>query len=183
MQTGSSLLSGLTSVIAVVALLGLAVGIGVSNTDLLNFNRSVAEAETLKYTAELQAQQNPIILQYFERIQDAETKAAIEKINIETEAFREELKSKLIAKQRANAVWLMVGPLAVLTIAIALGILLVQYGRSRLLLAEAKAAQIKMIQVARANERAWRTDELTQQAKIPAEGGNGHHTVEAAVTR
>ncbi len=175
-----SLFSGLASVILVVALLGAALGIGISNTDLLNFNRSAAEAEAMRSATRVQNQKDLIDIQTHQRIKLAEATAIIEKISTDTQAYRQQVIQELRAQQHMNTVWLVTGPLAVVIIVIALGAFLVQLGRSQVLLAEAKVTRIKMIQAAREKEIAWRAAKMTKISSSSAKGGNGHKSVKVS---
>lgn len=177
MTMSNSLFSGLASVILVIALLGIAVGVAVSNTDLLNFNRSAAEVEILKQTAQVQAQRDAIDMDNYQRIKAAKTEAELARLELEQEALRKERAYALTARQRLDQVWLIVGPLAVLILVFALTLFLMQYGRSQLLMAQARSTQVKMIQAARVNELTWRAANIASAGKVPAQDGNGHHPV------
>jgi hypothetical protein len=192
-------LAGLLGIVVVIAMIGVVSGVAISGTDLLNFNTSAAEARILEMDAELQSKKDAIDLQYYEAIQAARTESEKEALRLELKAQKDGLEQEL-AHQRAQDeldlalarptryVVLAVGTLAALIVSVGLAVFLIQYGRSRLVSAQAEATHAQAApwdvyawraeQVRRAREReiADRMRTMGQQTtREPDTGGNGKH--------
>ena len=192
-------LAGMLGIIVVIAMIGVISGVAISGTDLLNFNTSAAEARIREMEAQLETDKDAIDLQYHKAIQAARTESEEEALRLELEAQKARLEQEL-AHQRAQDeldlalarptryVVLAVGTLAVLIVSVGLAVFLIQYGRSRLVSAQAEATHA---QAAPWDVYAWRAEqirrarerEITERMRAmdqqttgePGTGGNGKH--------
>ena len=192
-------LAGMLGIIVVIAMIGVISGVAISGTDLLNFNTSAAEARIQEMEAELQLEKDAIDLQYYEAIQAAQTESEKEALRLELEAQKDRLEQEL-AHQRAQDeldlalarptryVVLAVGTLTALIVSVGLAVFLIQYGRSRLVSAQAEAThahaapwnvpawRAEQIRHAREREIAERMHAMDQKiTREPGTGGNGNH--------
>jgi hypothetical protein len=197
MVSNNTPLAGLLGILVATALIGAISGLALSGTDLLNFNTSAVEARIREQEAQLEADKAAIDLQYYEIIQAARTESEKEELRLELEARKRELEEDLAHQRARNELYLalarptryavlVVGTLATLIVSVGLSVFLIQYGRSRLVLAQAEvthaapwhapAWRAEQIRRAREQEVAERELALGQQAgREPATGGNGRH--------
>jgi hypothetical protein len=198
-------------IVSVVALIGAIAGLGLADTDLLNSNTSAAEARArdqetqeraLKaaidadaYRAEGAAKIERVFsdVTNYIAIQRAQTRAEVERIQLAVEATQHQVEQDLELARLTRYVVLVAGISAALIMSIGLAIFLIQCGRSRLVLAQAKVPQANLWQVpawraaqvrrARERERTERWVALSQQAiEQSIVGGNGKHPPESKET-
>ena len=166
LSTNFSLFGGLAKVVIVLVLLGLLMGLVLTGSDLTNFITNSAKAEAIRVQTDLDAQQKQIDLENYATIQKAETQAKEERTMAETKAFERSLELDLLQKERKVALdlevstfskylWSGVMPFIVSYLGIGFIIFMVQAGRSRLILAQARAKQIDPWQ-----DIAWRKERI-----------------------
>ena len=206
MVSNNTPLAGLLGIVVVIAIIGAISGLALSETDLLNFNTSAAEARIRELEAQLQAEkaasdqelyQAEIAAQIEQVASDLESHKAIEsarvqaekdKIRLEVTARQHKLDQDLALARLTRFAALIVMTLATLIVSVGLTVFLIQYGRSRLVLAQAEATHTQAApwhvstwraeQIRRARERevAEREAALGQQTtRKPGSGGNGRH--------
>jgi len=212
MVMNSTPLSGLIGIIVVVVLIGTVAGLALADTDLLNFNTSAAAARAQDQETQLQGQKATSDMELYQAenaatiekvrsdlanykaIQAAHTQAEKDKIGLEVTARQRELDQNLALARLTRLVGLTVVALAALIVIGGLGIFLIQYGRSRVLLAQAQTTQATMwdnpiwrteqIRQARAREILERQAALGQQAiGQSTTGGNGRYPPESEPTQ
>ncbi len=168
MVSNNTPLAGLLGIVVVIALIGAISGLALSGTDLLNFNTSAAEAHIREMEAQLQADKTAIDLQYYKAIQAARTESEKEELRLELEAQKRKLEQELAHQRARNEldlvlarltryVVLTVGALATLMVSVGLAIFLIQYGRSRLVLAQ---AEVTHTHAASWHVPAWRAEQI-----------------------
>jgi len=192
-------LAGLLGIVVVIAMIGAISGVALSGTDLLNFNTSASEARIREMEAEFQSKKDAIDLQYYAAIQAAQTESEKEALRLELKAKKNMLEQELAHKRAQDEldlelarptryVVLAIGTLTALILSVGLAIFLIQYGRSRLVLAQAEAThahaapwdvyawRAEQIRRAREREIAERMRAMDQQTtREPGTGGNGKH--------
>ena len=181
MVSNNTPLAGLLGIVVVIAIIGAISGLALSETDLLNFNTSAAEARI----RELEARSEREALQ---RKLDQDLAHQREQAKQNLVHQREQATQNLWLARLTRYVALIVGALATLIVSVGLTVFLIQYGRSRLVLAQAEATHTQAApwhvstwraeQIRRARERevAEREAALGQQTtRKPGSGGNGRH--------
>ena len=157
---------GLVKVILALVLIGLIMGLVLTGSDLTNFITNSAKAEAIRVQTDLDAQQKQIDLENYATIQKAETQAKEERTLAETKAFERSLELDLLQKERKVALdlevatfskylWSGMIPLLVFCFVIGIVIIMVQTGRSHLVVAQAQAEQIDPWQ-----DLAWRKERI-----------------------
>jgi len=211
MVSNNTPLSGMIGIVSVVALIGAVAGLGLAGTDLLNYNRSAADARAQDQETQERVQEAAIDLNVhraagaaqIEKIvsdlvnymatQKAQTQAQTEGIWLAVEAERRQEEQDLELARLTRYVALVAGTSATLILSIGLAMFLIQCGRSRVMTAQTKGAQMNLWQTpawraaqvrrARERERTERWVALSQQAiEQSIVGGNGQHPPESKET-
>ena len=175
--------AGLVGVIVVLLIAGLMMGLTVSNTDLVNFNRSAAEARAMDLETQTAAQIAEIDIAYHRAVRAAEQ----EELWLGVAATQHELEQSIRLAELSHYVWLGVGSVSVLCVSVGLATFLVLHGRSRLAIAQTPPSPVagtwqdpvwreEQIRIARERARAERQGRpLPTTVPNTHNNGNGHH--------
>jgi hypothetical protein len=208
MVSNNTPLVGMIGIVSVVALIGAIAGLGLADTDLLNYNRSAADARAQDQKTEEQAQKAAVDLGVYEAqsaaqieriasdlvnykaVQEAAAQAEQEEMRLVVEARRRQLEQDLELAHLTRQVALGAGTVAALIVSTGLAIFLIQCGRSRVVSTQTKGVQMNLWQTpawraeqirrARERERRERRVALSQQTiEQSISGGNGQHPPES----
>ncbi len=187
LPTGSSLLSGIASVVLIAALLGTVAGLAFSGTDLLNFNTSAAQARAIDHDTQIKSQKDAVDLENYKAIKVAQTEAELQKIQLGVEAHKRSLELQVAAGETIRQAQIWLGVLVVIAITMILSYCSIRYAQSHFLFPKVQssyadpkcnpALRAEIIRQARAQEVAERQAQIAAQfiAKSTAPSGNGRH--------
>jgi hypothetical protein len=181
--TNNSPFAGLAKVILVLVFIGVLVGLAFSGTDLTNFITNTARAQGITRQNEVQAAKDIIDIQNYRTIQDATTQAQKDKILADRVTYQESLNQGLQLQARKAALELETARLVSyfliavgVFIAFCIGIFMIQFGFSRLIVARAQAEKIsswqdhiqrkEQIRIARQRELMIRADRIRGASKL-----------------
>lgn len=147
--TNYSPYDGLSKVFLVLIVIGALAALAFTNSDLTNFITNSAKAEGIKQELAIQNLKSIFDFENYKRVEEAKTKAQLD--NIETEKVTNEKLQTQKLQAQAQQVTLELemsrlfgyGKIGIgIFLSICLGIMMIQFGRSRLILAQAQHKQI-----------------------------------------
>jgi hypothetical protein len=183
----SSPYAGLSKVFLVLIVIGALAAFAFTNSDLTNFITNNAKAEGIKQEIALQKLKDAIDVQNYRIVEDAKTKAQLEKIDADKATY-EKLQEKILETRIQQAALELemtrlfnYGKIsASILFILCFSILMVQFGRRHLILAQASMKQIdsgqnatlrkSQIELARQRERIMRERQIMEASisNVPA---------------
>jgi len=177
MMVNNSVTGALVLLVLAMVVIGLVVGLALSNSDLVNPYRSQAEAERIRQEAALQSQRETIDLQAYQREQELRLRA-LEQQQADERAYRQaRQETQLFLMRMAGTTIVAILDLALLILFIAVAFRIIAQARRVWTQSSAEVQELRaqMRRLARENERLTRQLNALQQEMALTEGGNGRH--------